>query len=287
MSDNNALINLDGISDVAIKLLDMIEHFAGWAVSPKGKAADFEEGLVLYKKSIEQDTTLTDQEKAVNISLSRTAFRKYTNQAKIVLKAVENLSQSPDSSHIDEIDADWINTFLSYAENISNEEMQMIWGKLLAEKVNGNSDINKKMLQIFSCIEREDIEVFYKLCSMSFVHMNRKGSYYPFIYIKLFPGFYKSLGIRRYHLASLDNLGLIEYDIHGGFVLPQNIPPLKYDDYKIILNSSKRINNGNVRFTRSGRALFSITRAIPQNDFLSFCKKVWTHENIEYNIVEL
>ena len=115
MSNNPALINLDGISDVAIKLLDMIEDLAGWVVSPKGKAADFEEGLEFYKKSLGQDASLTDQEKAVKISLARTEFRKYVNQAKIVSKAIDSLSRSTDSSHIDDIDADWINTFLSYA----------------------------------------------------------------------------------------------------------------------------------------------------------------------------
>lgn len=287
MSNDPALINLNGISDVAIKLLDMIEDFAGWVVSPKGRAADFEEGLKFYKESLGQDTSLTDQEKAVKISLARTEFRKYVNQAKIVSKAIDSLSRSTDSSHIDDIDADWINTFLSYAENISNEKMQIVWGKLLAAKANGNSDINKKMLQIFSCIEREDIEVFCKLCSMSFVHMNRDGSYYPFIYIKLFPGYYNGLGIRRYHLASLDNLGLIEYDVHGGFVLPKDPPPLIFGNYKITLNSSKRISNGNVRFTQSGRALFSITKVIPQEDFLPFCKNAWSRENIEYSIVDL
>ena len=115
MSNNPALINLDGISDIAIKLLDMIEHLAGWVASPKGKAADFEEGLEFYKNSLEQDTSLTDREKAVKLSLARTEFRKYVNQAKIVSQAVDSLSRSINPSHIDDIDADWINTFLSYA----------------------------------------------------------------------------------------------------------------------------------------------------------------------------
>lgn len=287
MSNNPALINLDGISDIAIKLLDMIEHLAGWVASPKGKAADFEEGLEFYKNSLEQDTSLTDREKAVKLSLARTEFRKYVNQAKIVSQAVDSLSRSINPSHIDDIDADWINTFLSYAENISNEKMQAIWGKILAAKANGNSDINKKMLHIFSCIEREDIEVFCKLCSMSFSHMNRCYSHYPFIYIKQFSKYYSGLGIRRYNLASLDNLGLIEYDVHEGFVLPKDIPPLSFGGYKIILSSSKRIGNGNVRFTRSGRALFSITKVIPQEDFLPFCMNVWSRENIVYNIEKL
>lgn len=264
----------------------MMEHLAGWVVSPKGKAADFEEGLTLYKKSLGQDPALTDQEKAIKISLARTELRKYINQAKIVSAAISSLPTDTDPSHVDDIDADWINTFLSYAENISNEQIQMIWGRLLAAKAIGNSDINKKMLQIFSCIEWEDIKTFCRLSSMSFVQVHRNGSYYPFIYMKRFPDYYNQSGIKRYHLASLDHLGLIEYDVHGGFVLPKAVPLLCFDDHKIILSSEQRICNGNVRFTPSGRALFPLTKVTAQKDFLSFCRKVWEQENIKYRIIE-
>lgn len=283
MSDKNSLIDLDASNDVIIKLLNMLENFAGWVIMPKGKRADFEDGLTLYKDSIMNDDNLAPIEKAARISLSRTILRKYINQTKIISNAINNISKN---ANPDNLDVDWLNFFLSYAENISDEQMQLIWGKLLASKINGVSNINRKVLQIFSCIEKEDINVFCKLCSMTFRNTKKEESIYPFIYMKKHPAYYNKLGIRRYHLASLDNLGLIEYDIHSGFVLPQKVPDISFKNKTISLISNERINNGNVRFTQVGQALYNITQVSALNGFIEFCMNVWNEDNVKYIISE-
>lgn len=283
MSDKNSLIDFDGASDVIIKLLNMLEKFAGWVIMPKGKYADFEDGIRLYKDSIMNDDNLSPMEKAAHISLSRTILRKYINQAQIISNAINNISNTASTNNLD---ADWLNFFLSFAENISDEEMQLIWGKLLASKINGVANINRKVLQIFSCIEKEDIDVFCKLCSLTFRNMEKSEAIYPFIYIKNHPAYYNKFGIRRYHLASLDNLGLIEFDIHSGFVLPQKVPVIGYENKKICFRSNKRINNGNVRFTHAGQALYNITNISAINGFLDFCESIWKEDNLEYTIEE-
>ena len=44
MSDTKmSLINLDGASDVVIKLLDMLQNAVGWVVAPHGARKDFDE----------------------------------------------------------------------------------------------------------------------------------------------------------------------------------------------------------------------------------------------------
>lgn len=282
MSNKFSLFNLDGLSDVAIKLLDMISKTVGWVVTPKGKRADFIEGLEVYKKSILEDDNLTGIEKGQKISLSRMELRKYINQGKIISIAVENLENKAEPKRVD---VDWLNAFFSYAENISSEEMQYIWGKLLAAKVNGNDGINKKVLQIFSCIESEDISTFCEICSMTFDNVERALSCYPFIYIVKSPSYYNARGIRRYHLASLDNLGLIEYDIHEGFVLPKVVPLIKYGSTTIQLSSPDRITNGNVRLTAAGRALYDLTTVEKSKDFLLYCFSQWSSQNITYQII--
>lgn len=62
------LVSLDGAGDVVVKFLDMIEKAAIWAFSPHGERKNFEEGLAAYKKSIEEDPTLTGLAKGARIA---------------------------------------------------------------------------------------------------------------------------------------------------------------------------------------------------------------------------
>ncbi len=284
MPNEFSLINIDGLSDVAIKLLDMIGKSVGWIVMPRGKRADFKEGLEVYKKAIMDDCNLSGIEKGAKISSASMELRKYINQGKIVSIATENLEST---AAPEKIGVDWLNTFFTYAENISNEEMQHIWGKLLASKANGNNGITKKTLQIFYLIEAEDISTFCKICSLTFDNVNHPLSCYPFIYIKKYAAYYNDLGIKRYHLASLDNLGLIEFDIHSGFVLPKEIPQLQFGSTIIQLSSTKRINNGNIRFTTVGRALYELTNVEKSKNFLDYYLKIWKDEVLVKNCVDI
>ena len=185
---------------------------------------------------------------------------------------------------VDDIDEDWFVFFFEKAKLISDESMQQIWGKLLAFRVNGNSNINKKLLYTFSLMENKDVELFCTLCAMTFEDLSKPGGMYPFIYIREYPAYYNNFGIRRYNLAELDNLGLIEYDTHSKFVLPANVPLLGYGDYEIELESDTRIQNGNVRFTKLGQTLYRITKVDSQDKFIEHCKKVWDALGIGYRI---
>lgn len=278
------LINSEDASKVVIKLLDMIEKTVGWIALPKGNRADFEDGLNTYKEGILSDDNLSYIEKAQKISVASRELKEYVRQYEVVTHAVNNLSPEakPDS-----IDPDWLSTLFSYVRNCSNEYMQMIWGQLLASKANGNSDIPKKILHVFSCIEQEDIDTFCRLCSFTFDNLGTTNSCYPFIYIKDNPSFYNNNKIYRYHLASLHNLGLIEYDIHSHFVLPSKVPELKYDKFKIVLHSDSRIDYGNVRLTKAGRTLYQITISDKSRSFLDTCCKIWEQKNIVYHIQEI
>lgn len=277
-----SLIDLKGASDVAIKFLDMVEKSIGWAVAPKGSRKDFYDGLEIYKKSIKNDQFLSEKEKAIKISLATRDFRQYINQAKIVEFAKSDINQDADFKNID---PDWLAFFFEYAKNISKEEAQLIWAKLLANRVNGERQVSKKLIHILAIIEDDDIDVFCKICSMTFDSENRKNFKYPFIYIGNFPSYYNSINIRRYHLRSLADLGLIEYDITNGFVLPEKVPILKYGDTKIKLSSNDRINTGDIRLTATGRTLYDMTERKYRKDFIEQCKRIWKALNVKYEHV--
>lgn len=281
MQDKYSLLNLDGLSDVIIRLLDMLEKVGVWVVTPKGAYKDFEEAIEEYKKYIMNDDSLPILEKTRKYAQARKELKEYINKGKIISYAVNDIKKDAQTYNVDE---EWLMYFFDSAKNISDDKMQRIWGKLLAERVNGKRGITKRLINIFSMIEQQDIELFCMLCAMSFKHFNDKEGVYPLIYIRNHPAYYNKYGIRRYNLAQLDNLGLIEYDTHGNFVLPAIVPTLLYDEYIIDLESNFRINTGNVRFTEVGKVLYNMTQIVIVEDFLTNCKEIWDKMGIKYEI---
>ncbi len=166
MADNKfSIINLDGegTSNVVIKLLDMIEHAVGWVMMPKGSKHDFEEGLEIYKKSIIEDKTLTSIEKGAKISKARKELKQYINQGKIISYAVNNIRDDAKMN----IDDDWLLYFFEYAKNISNENIQQIWGKILSEQFNGDTSISRKLIHTLSLLDSDAALNFGKLCNIT------------------------------------------------------------------------------------------------------------------------
>ena len=281
MQDKYSLLNLEGLSDVVIKLLDMLEKVGVWVVTPKGAYKDFEEAIEEYKKYFMNDDSLPILEKTRKYAQARKELKEYINKGMIISYAVNDIKKDAQTYNVDE---EWLMYFFDSAKNISDDKMQRIWGKLLAERVNGKRGITKRLINIFSMIEQQDIELFCMLCAMSFKHFNDKEGVYPLIYIRNHPAYYNKYGIRRYNLAQLDNLGLIEYDTHGNFVLPAIVPTLLYDEYIIDLESNFRINTGNVRFTEVGKVLYNMTQIVIVEDFLTNCKEIWDKMGIKYEI---
>lgn len=233
------------------------------------------------KKKILDNNLLTDTEKAILISNISKSTIEFVNKARILGVAIENVNSK---ILVENINEDWLLYFFDQAKNISDEKIQDMWGKLLALNLEGKISNNKKIVNVFSLLGQEDIKVFCTLCSMAFDNLSKPGGQYPFIYIREYPSYYNNYGIRRYNLKQLDNLGLVEYDIHKNFVLPLPVPRLKYKDYIIELEHNGRINNGNIRFTEIGQTLYRIAKVDKLDDFIDKCNSIWDKKGIRYII---
>lgn len=173
MADKNlSLINLDGASDVVIRLLDMIQDAVGWVVTPHGSRKDNEEALVVYKKSIEGDETLDGITKAAKISSARKELKQYINQGKVIAYAIEDLAQNAKL----EVEDDWLSYFFDYAQNISDESIQKIWGRILAEHCNGDTSIKRMLIHTLSLLDAESAKAFGNLCRIT-IHCPYSSAY--------------------------------------------------------------------------------------------------------------
>ena len=119
---NYSILNLDGASDVIIKMLVMIENAVGWIGAPKGAKKDFNEGLAIYKESIEKNDTLSGLEKGAKISNARMELKQYINQGKIISNAFKNLQNEAKMN----VEDDWLLVFFEYAKSAEEKGWKVI-----------------------------------------------------------------------------------------------------------------------------------------------------------------
>lgn len=198
---------------------------------------------------------------------------------------------------IEQLDEDWFDFFIDKVEHTSGDKFKSLWAKLLSAQLTNiqcesGLTISKKLISTICLLTTEDIIAFRSICSMTFDSLDREISKYPFIYIMENSKFLANCYVRRYNLASLNQLGLIEYSGPAtSFVLPKKIPKLKYHNITIEFfeneGQNHRINIGNARLTSDGRTLYGLTERTYLSGFLDICKKTWDKKGYQYIIQEI
>lgn len=97
------------------------------------------------------------------------AIREERNIENVLEAASRELPQ--DESVADEnVDDDWITRFFNIAKDISNEEMQYVWGKILAGEIASPKSFSLKTLDVLRNISASDAQVFQRLTSLVVRH---------------------------------------------------------------------------------------------------------------------
>lgn len=67
---------------------------------------------------------------------------------------------------INSIDEDWIFYFINNIENITNEELQKLWGLLLANKVKNKEKYSYRLLDKLKKMTPEEAQIFQKISKL-------------------------------------------------------------------------------------------------------------------------
>ena len=132
MLDNFQLIPgeaFTAIGNLGEKLIDKLSDAVGFIATPKGNRKNIIEAEQFLIDQIKADDGKPYIQKAAEISNARRLIREYNNQNDIVNIAIQNLGED---AMPENIDVDWLAYFMDRAKNISTEDMQIIWGKILA-----------------------------------------------------------------------------------------------------------------------------------------------------------
>ena len=266
-----SLINFDGAADVINNLIDKLANGASWIANhetPKRVAID------TYISDIQK----SDYEpivKAALISSAQKSIKEYCNQNKIVNIAMSSVEENAKPQNIDN---DWIAQYMDKIRLVSDEDFQMIWGKILATECNQPNTIPRVLLHTLERMDREDAEAFTTLCSLA---VKVEGEYAPIILQKRFEE-YQKFKINYDKIVNLSSLGLIEADFGAtavGYYLKCEEEPavVKYFENEYIFVPGKMsVDVGNVIFTKSGLALRKAISVEPVEGFWEeFCMPLW------------
>lgn len=120
----------------------------------------------LAKKKAQTDAEveilrLQGQEKVAQYVLARNN-QKVENVEEIVSKAKQQFA--PDEQVSEEpVEKDWMNRFLNIAEEISDEDMQEIWGRVLAGEIKKPKSYSLRTLEVLRNLSKEEAALITKV----------------------------------------------------------------------------------------------------------------------------
>jgi hypothetical protein len=146
------------------KLVETISNATGLTARGIRKNADAESYAAIKKAETETEVELLrlqGEEKIAQYVLARNK-QKAENVEEIVSRAKQQFA--PDEQVSEEpVEKDWLNIFLNIAEEISDEEMQDIWGRVLAGEIKKPKSYSLRTLEVLRNLSKEDATLITKV----------------------------------------------------------------------------------------------------------------------------
>ncbi len=219
------------------------------------------------------DNSLKNKYSLENRAQQRIEFKEQKRQKNIeavTQKAAEDLESESFVSE-DPVDEDWITRFFDYAEDISSEDMQGLWGKILAGEIKKPKSYSLRSLDILRNLSTEEAEIFIKFATLAIESSDT-------VFILNFNN--ESLLEEEYQLRVKERLLLVELGLLAGDSLLFRIPETGSEPSSTVLINGKSIiiqekmpNKPKksiqvLVFTKIGRELLQLVKAGPKVDYL-------------------
>ena len=172
--------------------------------------------------------------------------------------ALENLKSDATPN---EIDDSWLMEFMEKCKNICDDEIKIIWGKILAEECNTLNSVPKKVFNVLPYIGYEEAKIFEKICKFT-VYKKSTEEIFPFIeYINSgFDNFWTEYKFSFRELRKLEEIGLIIFN-EEGIYLDKNgdeVFVINGEDTKVGSAWKNKIYVGKIIYTKVGATIAKI-----------------------------
>lgn len=116
----------------------------------------------------------SDYEEIAKRASSRLAYQeiiKQQNIENVVSNAYEELKESEKVSN-EPVDPDWVLRFFNSVENISDEDMQKVWARILAGEIKAPNTYSYRTMEKLKNMTQKEVELFQKIAEISLYNGN-------------------------------------------------------------------------------------------------------------------
>lgn len=265
---------IKAVNEPAVKLIEAVSGAIGKAYEPRyvRKMADAKAyEIAKISEEIRNNSDLPivyNGETSVDITdydalrqragarLAYQEIKKQENIEAIVDKAYEEVLGKTSESEAS-INQDWMSRFIANAGEVSDEEMQTLWSKVLAGEAIAPKSFSLKTLDCLRNLTSDDAELFVKVCSLVIqddflINDDDLNNKY---------------GLNYGDILRLDDCGLL----NSSGIISMSIPVgkegrvlLDFEEFILLAgcseNEEQKISIGEFPLTRAGKELLKIAR---------------------------
>lgn len=123
------------------------------------------ESLKILPTTINESTNNSELERIEN-RLRAVEHERQRNIDNITLYGLlESCNISKPSN--EEIDRDWLNQFINVSQDVSSDQMQEVWGKILAREISNPGSFSLRSLEVLRTISKKEAEIFRQMAQFA------------------------------------------------------------------------------------------------------------------------
>ena len=272
MSDGKGLINIningDKIGEAGKVLIEKISEGIGGLCAPWQTTRMAEARAKAARTELDSDITLTDVQRRAQARWLAEETKHQENIERITAQAIPLLGHE---STPEKIDPDWVANFFQKSRIVSDEEMQSLWSRLLANEANSPGSVSRRAVNLLADLDKEDAEKFSILSNFCWSF----GKPTPMIFGHTDDVVMK-YGLNFESLAHLESLGLVRIAV-SEFKYTNLVPGVVSFDYfkrKLVLNlQSSDLYTGKVMLTPTGVQLSKVATTGPLDDVFEYVRE--------------
>jgi hypothetical protein len=159
-----AFVLPEGFGRAAEKLADTIYHVVNLVSGPDRVRAQAQARADAAIITARAEAEIADIQERARHRLVNRELRRQSHIEQIAVKAVAALPP-PDQVSEKPVSEDWVTRFFEECQDISDEQMQEIWAKILAGEVARPGSFEPRTLSVVRDLTRCDAALFDKVCS--------------------------------------------------------------------------------------------------------------------------
>ena len=278
MSDENPLTKLGDLAKPATVLIEKISEAVGGIFKPNQIVRIARAEAEASRIQAEAQIQVTDLHRRAMHRFLEEEAKKQTNIETIAQKAIPLLE---DTSSPQNVADDWITNFFDKSRIVSDEDMQLLWSRVLAGEANVPGSFAKRTVNLLGDLDKVDAELFVRLCGFAWVI----GNICPLVFDAK-DQIYIEHGINFNSLSHLESLGLVQFNNIASFTrlqLPKSVTVFYYGrsvDLTLPTGNDNQLTLGSVLLTRAGQQLALVCRSQPVESFFEYVYDKWAAETL-------